>query len=210
MDNVQVTDSELPATGRARAIIGAILTLAPTVVVAIGGPAWVWLHPGAFDPGAAGGVAMLLSFLSAAVLALQPSEFAFPGRRLHGQDERWWTTRTLTGMRTIDLHRLRTIRYFVLPHPAWGRLPAREYLVLTDTRRARLFVDSTDPKVIKILRRALPHADAVRISPQAARLLDIEPTMRNWTADRMVALIYVFPLLVTLITIVLSAAVLTS
>jgi hypothetical protein len=192
---VPVTDPEPPPTDRRRAILGVILVLAAISALTAAGQVWVWLADG--DPMLAGVLSSMLGAAVGGVLLTEMSAEAItPSRRLHGPDNRWWTARTGTGMRTIDLHRLRTIGRW---NSGGGRLrtPSRTWLVLTDTRGARLTANGDDPTVLKIIREALVHSPQVRISPEAAKLLQVEPTMRGWLADHALVVIWV-PLLLTI------------
>jgi hypothetical protein len=191
-----------------------VTAVAPTVIVTFGVPVWYHLfRPGVTE--AAGWVvgACMVSCFSIVAVRRFPVEEPFPGRRLHGPDNTLWTTRTMTGTRTIDLSRLRSVLW--TSHAtgrldSWRSTPVPTYLVLTDMHGVRLAVQDDDPKVLNIVRRALAaRPGQVRISPAAGKLLGVDPTggYQWWRlTDRTVTVPFWLSLSVLAVAIVLAAA----
>jgi hypothetical protein len=190
-----------------------VAAVAPTVIVTFGVPMWYHLfRPGVVEDARWVVGACLVSVCSIVALRMFPVEQPFPGRRLHGPDDTLWTTRTMTGTRTIDLSRLRSIqwsRHATGRMDLWRSTPVPTYLVLTDTHGGRLAVRADDPKVLKIVRRALAaRPGQVRISPAAGKSLGVDPTggYQWWRlTDRTATVPFWLPVSVLVVAVVLAA-----
>lgn len=128
------------------------------------------------EPATAGA---LLGFVIVVIVLVMP--FLDQGSRIRLEDERYLTAWTISGWRTVDLHRLMRIRRYQLAHDA-------DYLLLEDVEGVRLQLDQK--KIIDATRKVLTdHPNgAVRMTFEAEYLLDLDlptrPLKLRWFSVR--------------------------
>jgi hypothetical protein len=168
-----------PVQARLRAWAGTILAVAAAAGLPVGTALLIKWHPHLR------GLAILIFLFSIAPIfvplvcaEIGPSVQHGPGHQL--------TVRTITGLRTLDLTRLRSVRHYLIA----GRPSAFEMLVVTDARgvRAGLHTDRSS----SVLSSALQHQGGrrPRISRFARGGLDYIP--RSFTFEAVLSMVSIF------------------
>jgi hypothetical protein len=140
-----------------------------------------------------------LAFLGGTIAALMVGLPFADRARVHGAGERYLSAKTLSGWRTVDLHRLRRVWRLRVPTDARMRV---DRFVITDANRVRLVVDA--PVADEALRRvyAEGHGEQRFSRGVLDRLEIIERSLRV----RMAAALIRFVLAMALYAAVLAAA----